>query len=213
MILFLASLPQDEYEILQEIFKKFEQCDLKEQTLTRTQRTKMSKLDCKGTYFKPLREVEEMTRKDLLKKIRDGDMSFGELTKACEYEKNMKKVQANFLNLLNADNWDEATKLYPEHTTKDSLAPFLKLSFKPSAPPSFITFCQQAKQSSLTQQSPIDTASESADCGMYYVKDAVASVVKFDVIHGETKSIIESMPRQFTGVHLTIVDPPKVILE
>ena len=89
MILFLASLPQDEYEILLEIFKKFEECDLKDQTLTRTQRTKMSKLDCKGTYFKPLRGVEQMTRRALLKKVRDGDMSFGELAKSCEYAKNM----------------------------------------------------------------------------------------------------------------------------
>ncbi len=38
MILFLASLPQDEYDILLEILKKCEECDLKDQTLTRTQR-------------------------------------------------------------------------------------------------------------------------------------------------------------------------------
>ena len=203
MILFLASLPQDEYEILQEIFKKFEECDLKDQTLTRTQRTKMSKLDCKGTYFKPLRGVEQATRKNLLKKVRDGDMSFGELAKACEYAKNMKKVQAGFMNLLNIDNWDEATKLYPEYTTEESLEPFLKLSFKPSPPATFIALCQQAKQSSLAP-----TATESSNC--IHVKDAIASVVKFDVLHDETRSVLAATPSHFTGVHVTIVDPPKV---
>ena len=62
-----------------------------------------------------------------MKEIRDGDMSFGELAKSCEYAKNMKKVQAGFINLLNVDSWDEATNLYPEYTTKENLEPFLKL--------------------------------------------------------------------------------------
>ena len=55
MTLFLASLPQDEYEIILQIFHKFELCELKDQSLSRAQRgtTRVSKLDCKGGYFKP----------------------------------------------------------------------------------------------------------------------------------------------------------------
>ena len=194
-----------------EIFQKFEDCDLKDQTLSRTQRIKTSKLDCKGTYFKPLRGVEERTCKVFLEKLRDGDMSFAELIKASEHAKNTKKVQASFMKLLNIDSWEEARQIYPQHTTEENLAPFLPMTFKPSVPASFVAFCQQAKQASLIQQAP--TASESTEGNhCIQVKDSVASVLKFDVLAVETSAIIAAIPTQFTGVHLTIVDPPKVLL-
>jgi hypothetical protein len=158
-----------------------------------------------GDVHEAIEGVEQTARKDLLKRLQDGDMSFGDLAKSCKYAKSIRKVQASFMSLLNIGNWDEATKLHPDYTTKETLEPFLKLSFKPSAPVSFIAFCQQAKQSSLAP-----TATESSNC--MYVKDTIASVVKFDVLHDETRSVLAATPSQFTGVHLTIVDPPKVTI-
>ena len=104
----------------------------------------MSKLDCKGTYFKPLRGVEQMTCKALLK-VKNGDMSFGELAKSCEYAKNVKKVQAGFINRLNVDNWDEATNLYPKYTTKESLEPFSQIKFQTKSSSLFYCFVQAGK--------------------------------------------------------------------
>ena len=53
MALFLASLPQDEYDLVLQIFEKFELCEVKDQSLSCAQRaaTRVSKLDCKGGYF------------------------------------------------------------------------------------------------------------------------------------------------------------------
>ncbi len=66
-----------------------------------------------------------------------------------------------------------------------------------------LSIYQQAKQSFLAP-----TATESSNC--IYVRDTIASVVKFHVLHNETRSVLAATPSQFTRVHLTIVDPPKV---
>ena len=74
MVLFLASLPDEEYKILLEIFNKFEACDLKDQKLSRS-RMGRSRVDCKGSNFRCLRGVDEETRKMLLLQVRDGELS------------------------------------------------------------------------------------------------------------------------------------------
>ena len=67
MVFFLASLPQEEYACVHvlDIFSLFEECKLKDQTFTRQQRSlKLSKVDCKGVNFKPLRGMKDSCREE-----------------------------------------------------------------------------------------------------------------------------------------------------
>lgn len=64
MVYVLASLPEDEYQIVLEIFKKYGAFDVKDQKLSRNKRvqTRISKIDCKGSYFKPIRGLDRDIR-------------------------------------------------------------------------------------------------------------------------------------------------------
>lgn len=160
MIFFLASLPVHEYIIVREIFNQFENCDLKDQKLSRSQRGSLinSKLDCKGVNFKPLRGISPKTRRELLTKVRECDISFSELASSCKYIKKMDDVKAQFMRYLNIPSWEVAEKTYPEHTKKEKLEPFLEMSFKnDSIPPIFLAFCKQAKCHNLSATPDVST--------------------------------------------------------
>lgn len=120
MIFFLASLPEDEYCIVKEIFDRYESCEIKDQKLSRSQRGSLinSKLDCKGVNFKPLRGLAVKTRKELLVKVNDGELSFPELSASCKYIKKMADVKTQFMRYLNLSSWELAEEKYPEHTKK-----------------------------------------------------------------------------------------------
>ena len=147
MIFFLASLPDEEYAVVKEIFEMFESCEIKDQKLSRKQRGSLihSKLDCKGVNFKPLRGLTPVTRKELLVNVRDGKLSFPELCTSCKYIKKMTEVKTQFMRYLNLSSWEVAEKTYPEHTKKEKLEPFLEMSFKNDAiPPLFLASCKPA---------------------------------------------------------------------
>ena len=67
----LASLTEENYQLVLEIFKKFKEFSIKDQKLSRNKRmqSRISKLDCKGIYFKPLRGLDSEIRKELLVKV------------------------------------------------------------------------------------------------------------------------------------------------
>ena len=102
MIPFLASLPDDEHAILMQIFKKYENCDMKDQKLSHAQRVSRAKLDCRGTFLKPLRGIDVEDRRRMLLSLNNQDMSFGEVAKACAEIKSLKKViqKSSFMNQL-----------------------------------------------------------------------------------------------------------------
>ena len=149
MVLFLAALPEDEYQLLLAIFEKYESFKIKDQSLSRAQRGKSrpAKLDCKGGYFKPLRGIDEDARRDLLSRLLEEEISFLELASSCKYAKKMRIVQSSFMRYLDIPSWEVAVKKFPEHTTNVRLEPFLELPFKSdNMPPSFVSFCRHAKQ-------------------------------------------------------------------
>ena len=81
MVYFLASLLEDEYQCLLEIFEMYEGCELKDQTLSRAQRgvSRFAKIDCKGVNFKALRGMSTDERRELLMKVRERELSFSEM--------------------------------------------------------------------------------------------------------------------------------------
>lgn len=59
MIYFLASLPNESFDLLRDIFVKFVNAELKSQTVPRSKKgTTAKQLDLKGSQFKCLRGVE-----------------------------------------------------------------------------------------------------------------------------------------------------------
>lgn len=218
MVFFLASLPEDEYVIVKEIFDLFEQCDIKDQKLSRSKRGSLvnSKLDCKGVNFKPLRGLAPKIRKDLLQKVCDGEMSFSELGSSCKYIKQMTEVKTNFMRYLDiSESWEQAEEKYPEHTKKEKLEPFLEMSFKNNVmPPTFIAFCKQAKCCSLTStQAGPSTDNSYSSNGNNVLQAGTSSLLllKHDVLQMEDNLLMTSTStHSCNGFSLTIVDPPKV---
>ena len=212
MVLFIASLPQDEYQIAVKIFEKFELCQVKDQGLSRTQRAaiRVSKLDCKGGYFKPLRGMDPTARKELLQEISDGDMSFNELASSCKYAKKMRDIQTAFMRYLDLPSWGAATEKYPDYTRKERLEPFLTSSFKKGTiPPSFTSFCQLAKQSSASSDNGSSTID--SDLKAITVGRVIGLLLNKDVLEIETDLLLSSMRSHgFCGFNLAIIDPPKV---
>ena len=208
MILFLASLPQDEYQLVLQVFERFEDCEVKDQGLSRAQR-RVSKLDCKGGYYKPLRGIDPSTRKELLQQVSDGEMSFGELASSCKYAKKMRDIQVSFMRYLDLPSWEVAMRKYPEYTKKERLEPFLNSSFKKdSVSPSFVSFCQLAKQSLV---SCADISSPNDDFKQVSVGKTTALLLQKDILGVETDQLLSVLRSHgFCGFHLTIIDPPKV---
>ena len=145
MVFFLASLTDEDYECVLEIFEAYESCELKDQTLSKAQRcvSKFSKIDCKGVHFKPLRAIAPVTRSelDLLMKVRVKKFSFKELE---------EEAQTNFVSYLNMESWEEAIKKNPSFTSKEKLEPFFGLTFRPGKmPPSFVKLIFNHEQNVL----------------------------------------------------------------
>ena len=78
-------------------------------------------------------------------------MSFSELASSCKYAKKMRDIQISFMRYLDIPSWEVAVDKYPDYAKKERLEPFLTSSFnKDSMPPSFLSFCQLAKQGLAT---------------------------------------------------------------
>ena len=67
MVLFLASLPKEEYKRALEIFQMYEDFEIEGQKISQAKRRKSrrAKIDCKGSHFKPLRGLDETSRREL----------------------------------------------------------------------------------------------------------------------------------------------------
>ena len=72
MIFFLASLPNETYKVLQEVYQQYEGGKL-----VRVPKSKCSsadvKLDCQGSNFKGLRNLDNHIVTDILKKVANKD--------------------------------------------------------------------------------------------------------------------------------------------
>lgn len=192
MVLFLASLPQDKYEIVTQIFEKYESCDVKDQVLSCNQRavTRISKLDCKGGYFKPLRGMDCVTRKELLQQVCDGDASFNDLSSSCKYAKNMRDIQLSFMRYVDLQSWEVALATYPNFTKKEHLEPFMSLAFrKETIPPSFASYCQLAKQSLIA----CDSSNSTSEVHTVTVGKATALLLNQDIRQIVTDQLLTVM--------------------
>lgn len=217
MVFCLALLSDDEYEYLLSIFEYHENCELKDQVLSRTQRltARNSKIDCKGSNFKGLRGLTKCERMPLMEKVSKKEYSFAEMAEQCRYIKRMNAIKTNLIKYLDLDNWNEAEEEYPSFAIKERLEPFLGLTFKPGKlPPSFVEFCQLAKRSSLTEASNDATQMTFKDnCSVLATGKIIGISINDNVLNISTKDLLDTIHGTgvgCTGLHLTVINPPEV---
>lgn len=95
MIFFLASLPNETYKVLQEVYQQYEGGKL-----VRVPKSKCSsadvKLDCRGSNFKGLRNLDNHIVTDILKKMANKDIPFTTIGSYCKEIKNMRQLKEEF---------------------------------------------------------------------------------------------------------------------
>ena len=200
---FLASLPEEEYEVLQSIFEKYEMCDLKGQKLSRSQKgTNSSTLDCKPSNFKCLRGLEDATRLSLLKQVSEGELSFRELASFCQYAKKMSEVQKRFLMYHSLTSWEDAKKTFPHHATQQALEPFVAMNFsKGTMPPAFVQFCKSALDQNSDDYIPqglsiaVPAAKNNASCFL----------LDNSCLDNSTNGMLSLLPANFPGFSLSVL--------
>ena len=146
MIFFLSSLQLKSFRLLQQIYDKFSNAELKAQVVPRSLKGTITKQpDLKGSQFKCLRGVDVSEIYRLLKEVNDTDMSLKEMSSECVSIKHLRKVQAAFVQGTNCNNWNEACEKYSKYATAEQLEPYKKLDFSgKTLPPMFLKFCQHA---------------------------------------------------------------------
>ena len=143
MVFFLASLSNDAYKALQDVYSLYE-----DGKLVKVPKSKLgtmdSKLDCRGSNFKGLRNLENNTVTDLLKKVASKEIPFTSIASVCKELKNKQKLKEEFVRLVGATSWEEAEELYPEYANENVLErKFKGIPFAKDMP-SMVHFCQKA---------------------------------------------------------------------
>ena len=208
MILFLASLPEEEYKCVLEIFQMYEDCEIEGQKISQAKRRKScrAKIDCKGSYFKPLRGLDETNRIELLDKVIGKEISFKEVAEMSRYAKKMREVKAAFMSYHQLPTWNKAVEKFPDHTKKERLETFMDLVFKKNnIPPAFLSFCQHSKQCKMKPR-------DGGGGEVIKFNDVVATMSCLNVLSEDTttEKVLGTLSTSFVGFHLTLLDPPEV---
>lgn len=148
MIFFLASLPQDMFNVVGVIFNKFSKGDLKGQRVVKV-KSDSKPLDLKGSNFKCLRGVDYATVGSLLQQVSDGKLTMFELGSQCVAFKQLSKIKSAFVKGTSSGTWEEATEKFPSFTSSEHLQPFKTLNFNSNKlPDEFMKHCRMAITSS-----------------------------------------------------------------
>lgn len=200
-IFFLASLPQQAYRVLLQLFELYENGNIKSQVISRSkQGIGNVQLDCKGINFRPLRNLDDDTVVNLLMKVVNGEWSLPEMGKECAMIKKRRNIQQAFLSQLALLNWEEAVEKYPQYTNTKAIDQFLPLNFQKGIPQQFLDFCQRAvRQASGVALTPV---SNSFNKGMH-----VACLLQGETLHvgfAELRTVSEDAA--CCGIALAISD-------
>lgn len=119
---------------------------LKGQKVPRAKKGVQSKpLDLKGSNFRCLRGVSELTVHKLLLEVSEEKLSLQEIAVQCADAKVLSKIQLGFIKATNCASWEDALQKFPMFTTAEKLEPFKCLDFSSSTlPEQFMMFCRSA---------------------------------------------------------------------
>ena len=143
MIFFLASLPNETYKVLQDVYQQYESGKL-----VKVPKSKCStadvKLDCRGSNFKGLRNLDNNIVTDVLRKVANKDIPFTAIGSHCKEIKNMRQLKEEFTRLVGASSWENAQELYPEFASEAVFErKFKGIPFTKDMP-AMVNFCQKA---------------------------------------------------------------------
>ena len=215
MIFFLASLPEDDYQLFINIVKLFQKCEMKGQKLSKATRKKIETemLDCKGLHFKPLRGIQPVVRSKFLQQLSSKEISFTELASMCRQHKQLDEVKKQFQKYLNLPSWEEATRRYAGYATEEKLKPYFGLPFKQgSVPPSFAAFCEQAKKSCAARSMSQETLPEGIICVKLKATSVIIAKNNINEVAADANSEFSDAVLRSGGIALTILHPPKVFV-
>ena len=138
MIFLLATLPKSQYNVLLDIFKKFE-----EGTLVRPNKTDSHiKFDCKGSNFRGLRNLDPESILKLLNEIQSGSLALHMLNSRCQQLKKLRDLKTKFVKFCGLASWEDAQAAYPDFADEEILKTrFISLS-KDMQP--LADYCQKA---------------------------------------------------------------------
>uniref|UniRef100_A0A1X7UDE0 Uncharacterized protein n=1 Tax=Amphimedon queenslandica TaxID=400682 RepID=A0A1X7UDE0_AMPQE len=108
-----------DYAILLEIFQKYEIGTLMK--LPKSTSSGLHKLDCKGSHFCFLRNLDAAVTSQIQVKVRDGALSLSQLNKACQEAKKLRDLKKTFLELVGLSTWTEAKAKYPHFATEEKI--------------------------------------------------------------------------------------------
>lgn len=141
MIFYLASLPNKEYQTLQAIFAAYEKGELVKVPKSKTGIA--SKMDCRGSNFKGLRNLNLPTVSALLDRIDNRNLALTRLSGECKDIKKLRQLKAEFVRQVGVGSWEQAAE-YPAFATEEELRQkFLSLPFEKDMP-AMVGYCQRA---------------------------------------------------------------------
>ena len=143
MIYFLAGLPNTEYNLLLQVFALYEDGKLVKVPKAKLGMTD-TKLDCRGSNFKGLRNLDMPTINDVLSKIINKEIGFASLGSTCKEIKKIRSLKDEFIRLVGASSWEAAQESYPGYANEGILKrKFEGIPFAKDMP-AMVSFCQKA---------------------------------------------------------------------
>lgn len=209
MVFYMASLPNDCFAVLHNIYNMYRNSQLKGQHVARSKKGTSGKCpDLKGSQLKCLRGIESSVVHRLLVEVKEQQISLKELSCECISIKQLHRVQSAFVKGTNCDDWEEAQHRFPAHTTAQQLEPFKNLSFTgKTLPEPLLRFCQQAL--SAEKQGPIRYDADD----IFFIRHGMVQAIfwKQDIHNVNPENVgdlFKSAGLRFPGFTLCIFDLP-----
>lgn len=140
----LAEMEDDTFNLLQRMLVLFGEGKLKGQKLSQDDLAK-------GPQMKPYILVElpalpSVAAQKLLTFLIKREITLQQFQKEAKVLQKLQTVQRMFLDLMGLSDWEEATRLFPDQTTREVLEHFACLSLR-KTPVELKTFCNRLRNS------------------------------------------------------------------
>ena len=142
----LAEAPDNIYELLQQLYKKYAVGGLKDLTLKSSEKSSGAPV-CKPGHFKDFVKIKDkVCQAVMLREVVAGKKTLKEFSDECLDIKRRQNTQGQFLRETGCQSWEEAEERYPIHTSLEAVDRFHGVNFKKGAPHAWNEHVKGAKQ-------------------------------------------------------------------